>query len=87
MAPFYLLLGLLLVTRTAIQSMGDSHTPFAACVIELFMRIAGTAGLASLLAPYGLRYVGICLAHPLAWLGALAILVPMYRKHVRAFPA
>ena len=86
-APFYLLLGLLLVTRTAIQSMGDSHTPFAACVIELFMRIAGTAGLASFLAPYGLRYVGICLAHPLAWLGALAILGPMYRKHVRAFPA
>ena len=84
--PFYVVLGLLMVFRTAIQSMGNSRTPFEACVIELVMRILGSVGLAALLAPYGLSYTGICLSHTLAWLGATALLVPVYFRQMKALP-
>ena len=84
--PFYVVLGLLMVFRTAIQSMGNSRTPFEACVIELVMRILGSVGLAALLAPYGLSYTGICLSHTLAWLGATALLVPGYFRQMKALP-
>ena len=84
--PFYVVLGLLMVFRTAIQSMGNSRTPFEACVIELVMRILGSVGLAALLAPYGLSYTGICLSHTLAWLGATALLSPVYCRHMKALP-
>ena len=84
--PFYVVLGLLMVFRTAIQSMGDSRTPFEACVIELVMRILGSVGLAALLAPYGLSYTGICLSHTLAWLGATALLMPVYFRQMRTLP-
>lgn len=84
--PFYVVLGLLMVFRTAIQSMGNSRTPFEACVIELVMRILGSVGLAALLAPYGLSYTGICLSHTLAWLGATALLMPVYFRLMKALP-
>ena len=84
--PFYVVLGLLMVFRTAIQSMGNSRTPFEACVIELVMRILGSVGLAALLAPYGLSYTGICLSHTLAWLGATALLMPVYFRQMKALP-
>ena len=83
---FYVVLGLLMVFRTAIQSMGNSRTPFEACVIELVMRILGSVGLAALLAPYGLSYTGICLSHTLAWLGATALLMPVYFRQMKALP-
>ena len=84
--PFYVVLGLLMVFRTAIQSMGNSRTPFEACVIELVMRILGSVGLAALLEPYGLSYTGICLSHTLAWLGATALLMPVYFRQMKALP-
>ena len=84
--PFYVVLGLLMVFRTAIQSMGNSRTPFEACIIELVMRILGSVGLAALLAPYGLSYTGICLSHTLAWLGATALLMPVYFRQMKALP-
>lgn len=84
--PFYVVLGLLMVFRTAIQSMGNSRTPFEACVIELVMRILGSVGLAALLASYGLSYTGICLSHTLAWLGATALLMPVYFRQMKALP-
>lgn len=84
--PFYVVLGLLMVFRTAIQSMGNSRTPFEACVIELVMRILGSVGLAALLTPYGLSYTGICLSHTLAWLGATALLMPVYFRQMKALP-
>ena len=84
--PFYVVLGLLMVFRTAIQSMGNSRTPFEACVIELVMRILSSVGLAALLAPYGLSYTGICLSHTLAWLGATALLMPVYFRQMKALP-
>ena len=72
-APFYLLLGFLAVIRSSIQSMGNGKAPFAACITELVMRIAATFGLAALIG-----YTGVCLASPLAWLGADILLAVVY---------
>ncbi|MDO4285632.1 MAG: MATE family efflux transporter [Eubacteriales bacterium] len=74
-APFYLVLGLLLVYRSSVQSMGNSKAPFAACLIELALRIAGTFGLSAVLG-----YIGICLSSPMAWIGATASLIPVYHR-------
>ena len=80
-APFYFLLGLLAVYRTAIQSMQNGKIPFTACIIELVMRIAATVGLSGLLG-----YISVCIASPLAWLGACALLIPAYYKMIKAVP-
>ena len=72
-APFYLLLGVLQIYRSAIQSMGNSWTPFTACIIELIFRITSTTVFAGIIG-----YVGICFATPFAWIGASALLVPVY---------
>ena len=77
-APFYPLLGMLLVFRSSVQSMENAAAPFAACIVELILRIASTQGLATV---WG--YTGICLASPLAWLGATALLIPVYRHEIR----
>lgn len=71
--PFYLLLGFLLVYRSSVQSMGDSLSPFLACIIELFSRIF----CALYLAKY-FGYKGICFSTPFAWIGALILLIPVY---------
>lgn len=77
-APFYLLLGLLQIYRSSIQSMGNGKAPFAACIIELVMRVSGTFGLSLVLG-----YTGICFATPLAWIGAIALLIPTYYRMMR----
>lgn len=77
-APFYPLLGMLLVFRSSVQSMENAAAPFAACIVELILRIASTQGLATV---WG--YTSICLASPLAWLGATALLIPVYRHEIR----
>lgn len=60
-APFYFLLGFLAVYRSAVQSMQNTRAPFAACMIELVMRIAATAGLSGIVG-----YLSVCIASPLA---------------------
>ena len=77
-APCYFILGLLAVYRTAIQSMQNGRAPFAACMIELVMRVAATVGLSSF---WG--YTAVCVASPLAWLGACALLIPCYYAMMR----
>lgn len=77
-APFYFILGLLAVYRTSIQSMQNGRAPFAACIIELIMRIAATVGLSGVLG-----YLSVCIASPLAWFGACALLIPCYYKMMR----
>lgn len=72
-APFYLILGLLQIYRTAIQGMQNTKAPFTACIIELVMRLASTIGLTAMIG-----YTGVCLASPLAWIGATAFLIPVY---------
>lgn len=79
-APFYFLLGLLAVYRTSIQSMQKGKAPFAACMIELIMRIAATAGLSVFLG-----YTAVCIASPLAWFGACALLIPVYYHMMNKF--
>ena len=74
-APFYLLLGLLAVDRTSIQSMQNGRAPFLACMIELVMRLAATVWLSSFIG-----YTAVCIASPLAWFGACALLIPCYYK-------
>ena len=73
-----MILVLLLVFRTAVQSMGNSRAPFAACLVELVMRIGGTFGLSRVLG-----YTGICLSSPLAWAGATSLLIPVYISEIR----
>ena len=77
-APFYVVLGLLIVYRSTVQSMGNSTAPFLACVVELVMRISGALGLARVLG-----YTGVCFSSPLAWIGATALLIPFYRCEMR----
>ncbi len=79
-APFYLLLGILAVIRSTIQSMGNGAAPFIACIIELVVRISATFGLSRLLG-----YTGICLATPLAWVGAVSLLLITYRNMMRKY--
>ena len=77
-APFYWLLGLLAIYRTSIQSMQNSTAPFAACMIELVMRLGATIGLTAVIG-----YMGVCLASPLAWAGACGLLIPVYYRMTR----
>ena len=77
-APFYVILGLLAVYRTSIQSMQNGSAPFAACMIELVMRIAATVGLSGILG-----YTAVCIASPMAWFGACALLIPCYYWMIR----
>lgn len=76
--PFYLFLGALMVYRTAIQSVGNTWAPFAACVIELAARML-CAGVMSV--PFG--YKAVCFATPFAWVTALVLLIPVYIGIVR----
>ena len=75
---FYVILGLLAVYRTSIQSMQNGSAPFAACMIELVMRIAATVGLSGILG-----YTAVCIASPMAWFGACALLIPCYYRMIR----
>lgn len=72
-APCYLLLGTLSIYRCAVQSMQNTAAPFAACMIELVMRIGSTVLICSL---WG--YIGVCIATPLAWIGAGIYVVFVY---------
>ncbi|MDO4281103.1 MAG: MATE family efflux transporter [Peptococcaceae bacterium] len=81
-APFYLLLGVLVIYRASVQSMGNSLAPFLACIMELICRISATFILA-----HFIGYVGVCLATPLAWIGACLVLVPMYIHTIRRVSA
>ena len=77
-APFYFLLGLLAVYRTTVQSMGNGRAPFIACIIELVMRITATIGFSTIMG-----YFSVCIASPLAWFGACALLIPCYYKMIK----
>lgn len=76
--PFYFFLGVLIIYRTAIQSMGNTWAPFTACIVELILRILSALGLSQI---WG--YTGICFSSPLAWIGAVSLLVPVYFSMIR----
>ena len=78
--PFYPILGLLLIYRTSLQSMGVSWAPFAACIVELFARVG-----ASLVLSRWFGYAGIVFSSPLAWIGADLVVIPVYYMAMRRF--
>lgn len=78
----YWLLALMFVLRNALQGLGKSAVPTASGLVELVMRCGAALFLVG---PLG--FDGICLASPLAWAGALGLLVPAYALWLRrAFP-
>ncbi len=77
-APFYILLGAINIYRSALQAYGNIKAPFLSCIVELILRTGGTILLGS-----WLGYIGICLATPAAWIGSVAVCVPIYLMDMR----
>ncbi len=76
--PFYPVLGLLCVYRTSVQSLGNTWAPFTACIVELVARCS-----ASIILGHYFGYAGIIFSSPLAWIGADAIVIPVYMYTIR----
>lgn len=75
---FYVTLGLLFALRGTLQGLGKTFIPTLAGVMELVTRVAA----ALLLAKY-FGFVGVALAGPLAWIGALIPLAISWAKQRR----
>lgn len=69
----YWILGILFVLRGALQGLGHTLIPTITGVIELFMRVGAAVVLGSI---FG--FIGVAASNPLAWLGAVVVLVPAY---------
>lgn len=75
-AVFFIPLGLIFIYRNTLQGMGDGFMPMMAGVAELAMRAFVAFYLAG-----KLGYTGICLAGPIAWIGAdVPLMVTYYWK-------
>lgn len=73
----YWALGVLFVLRGALQGLGHTLIPTVTGVIELVMRVGAAVVLGALIG-----FEGVALSNPLAWLGAITLLVPAYvRAH------
>lgn len=77
-AAFYILLAAVFVYRNALQGMERSAITMLAGVAELAMRSASTILLGAI---WG--YAGICVASPMAWLGADILLLAVYLPLIR----
>ncbi len=76
----YFILGVLFVTRGALQGLGRVLIPTISGFLELTMRV----GTAIVLAGF-MGFAGIALANPLAWIGAVVLLLPAWisaRRHL-----
>jgi putative MATE family efflux protein len=69
----YTLLGVLFVLRGALQGLGHVVVPTATGVVELVMRVGAAVALGAVLG-----FAGVALSNPLAWIGAVVVLVPVY---------
>ncbi|MFI2753904.1 MATE family efflux transporter [Cellulomonas sp. P22] len=75
----YTLLGVLFVLRGALQGLGQTFVPTLTGVVELVMRVGAAIVLG---AAFGFN--GVVWGNPLAWIGAVVLLVPAYlRAHRR----
>lgn len=74
----YAILALLFVVRGALQGLGNTIVPMWSGVSELGVRIFAAVVLG---AAYG--YMGVVWSAPLAWVGAIVILVPAYVSAAR----
>ncbi|MGM1018553.1 MAG: MATE family efflux transporter [Actinomycetota bacterium] len=75
----YWALGILFVLRGALQGLGHVMIPTVTGVIELVMRVAAAIVLGALI-----EFTGVALSNPLAWLGAIVLLIPAYVRAHRA---
>ena len=64
-AVFFIFLGMIYVYRNALQGMGNAIVPTVAGITELVMR-----AIVALALPVYIGYSAICLASPVAWVGA-----------------
>ncbi|MGM9522755.1 MAG: MATE family efflux transporter [Oscillospiraceae bacterium] len=80
-AIFFIALAFLNVFRYALQGIGSAAITMLAGAIELVMRCTACAVL-----PEKLGYQGVCLASPLAWIGAALPLIFIYIFKERRFP-
>lgn len=69
----YCFLAALFIIRFTLQGLGDSVIPTFAGIVELIMRFIAALLLAKL---FG--FAGVCMASPLAWIGACALLTAAY---------
>lgn len=75
----YSLLGVLFVVRGALQGLGHTLIPTVTGAVELVMRVAAAVILGGLIG-----FAGVAWSNPLAWLGAVLLLIPSYiREHRR----
>lgn len=74
----YFLLGLVFLYRNTVQGMGYSGLTMFAGIAELAMRVVAALVFAEL---WG--YTGVCVANPVAWLGADAFLLIAYYAIMR----
>jgi len=75
----YWALGILFVLRGALQGLGHTLVPTVTGVIELVMRVVAAVALGAVIG-----FAGVALSNPLAWVGAIVLLVPAYVKAHRA---
>lgn len=71
----YWALGVLFVLRGALQGLGHTLIPTVTGVIELVARVGAAVLLGALIG-----FDGVALSNPLAWVGAIVLLVPAYVK-------
>lgn len=71
--PFYLILGILCVTRGILQGFGRPKAPFYSGVMEMIIRVF----CAFVLTKY-FGYAGACISNPLAWTGGAVVVVAEY---------
>lgn len=76
--PFYFILGLLLVMRSSMQSMGMKIIPVVSSIIELL----GKLFITIVLVPY-MDYLGVCISEPSIWIVMSAWLVIAYAIKIK----
>lgn len=69
----YSILGVLFVTRGALQGLGHTLIPTVTGIIELVMRVTAAVVLGGVIG-----FAGVVWSNPLAWIGAVVLLVPAY---------
>ncbi|MDM7832528.1 MATE family efflux transporter [Cellulomonas edaphi] len=78
----YSALGVLFVLRGALQGLGHALVPTITGVVELVMRVGAALVLGS-----AFGYAGVVWSNPLAWFGAMVLLIPAYLHARRSLGA
>lgn len=74
-SPLLFILGILFILRNTLQGMGYSMIPMLAGASELVMR-----GVIAIFSAASASFLGVCIAEPMAWVGADILLIPRYLK-------